>query len=54
MSMTILSACIYVHQVHAWHLMMPEAGIIFPKTRVTKSCEPPGGCWDPYLGPLQE
>lgn len=50
----ILSACMSVYHVHDWCPGVPEEGVRFPGTRVTDACEPPCGCWESNIGPLEE
>jgi hypothetical protein len=52
--MSVLSQCIYVHHMHAWCPQKSEEGVRVPGTRVMSICEPPCGCQELNLGPLQE
>jgi hypothetical protein len=45
--MTILSECSYVYHVRIWCLLRGEEGVRSPETRVTGSCELPGGSGEP-------
>lgn len=36
------------------YLQRPEEGIRAPGIGITGSCGPPGGCWEPSIGSLQE
>ena len=44
----------YVYVPLAWDLWIPEEGIRSPGTGVTDDYEPPCGCWESNLGPLEE
>ena len=49
-----LPPCMYVHRMHAWCLWKKEEAIKATRTGDTDGCEPPCGCWEMNLGPLQE
>ena len=46
-------ACMFVYNCAGcpWR---PEEGTRLPETGVIDSCEPPRGCWEPNLVPLEE
>lgn len=49
--LSVLLACMCTYHVQVCLLWGPEEGTESLGTRVTGSCEPPGGCWEPKLGP---
>ena len=52
--------CIPFHALYSalsylcFHLCTMCADVTSPGTEVTDGCEPPGGCWESNLGPLEE
>ena len=47
MGTRVLSACMSVHHMHAWHLRRTKEGVGSPRTGVTDSCELLWECWEP-------
>ena len=45
-----LCACLYVYHGHT----VPAEGVSSPGTEVMDGCEPPCGCWELNLVPLQD
>lgn len=44
-----------MRRVYAWcPLTRLEEGVGYPGTGITEDGQPPYGCWEPNLGPLQE
>jgi hypothetical protein len=57
MCTSVLPACMYMHQVHAWCLRLEEdtkSSDRFPGARVIDSWEPQCGPWELNSCPLQE
>lgn len=54
MCMNVLTACIYVYQVHVWYLKRSEDNVKTPGTEVRDGCKPPCECWELKLHLLQE
>lgn len=46
--------CIGAHYVCAWYPRRSEEGTGCPGTGLMDSCEPPCGCWESNLDPLQQ
>jgi hypothetical protein len=49
---SVLTACVFAHQMCAWWPQRSEKGVESPGNRVTDDCEPPSRCWELNLGPL--
>jgi hypothetical protein len=54
MYMGVLPACMSLHHECGWSAWGSEESIRSPGPGVTYGCEPPCGCWELYLGPLEE
>lgn len=52
--MDILSACVSVCHLCAWHLQRPDKGIRSPGSGITDGCDWLCGCWELKLSPLEE
>ena len=53
--MDILPACMYMCHVHVVPMEARDGGSVrSPGTGVIDGCEPPCGCWESNLGPLEE
>lgn len=52
MDMSVVTAHIYVHHMHAWCLQRSEEGVRTPGTGVRDGCKPPCGSWE--LASLEE
>lgn len=44
--MNILSICLSVYHMHAWHLWKPEEKVGFLGTEIAEDCELPCRCWE--------
>lgn len=52
--MDVLPPCMSVHHIHAWWLPRPQKSLPQSGTGVTSGCEPPRGCREVQLSPLEE